>query len=68
MFYLIDKPLNFTSFDIVKIMKKKLNEKRIGHTGTLDPLASGLLLIASGNYTKLIPYFEKDSKVYEFTI
>lgn len=68
MFYLIDKPLNFTSFDIVKIMKKKLNEKRIGHTGTLDPLASGLLLIAAGNYTKLIPYFEKDSKVYEFTI
>lgn len=68
MFYLIDKPLNFTSFDIVKICKKKLNEKRIGHTGTLDPLASGLLLIASGNYTKLIPYFEKDSKVYEFTI
>ncbi len=68
MFYLIDKPLNFTSFDVVKIMKKKLNEKRIGHTGTLDPLASGLLLIAAGNYTKLIPYFEKDSKVYEFTI
>ncbi|MDD4151824.1 MAG: tRNA pseudouridine(55) synthase TruB [Candidatus Gracilibacteria bacterium] len=68
MFYLIDKPMNFTSFDIVKICKKKLNEKRIGHTGTLDPLASGLLLIAAGNYTKLIPYFEKDSKVYEFTI
>ncbi|MDD5213260.1 MAG: tRNA pseudouridine(55) synthase TruB [Candidatus Gracilibacteria bacterium] len=68
MFYLIDKPLNFTSFDIVKIMKKKLNEKRIGHTGTLDPLASGLLLIAAGNYTKLIPYFEKDIKEYEFTI
>lgn len=68
MFYLIDKPLNFTSFDIVKICKKKLNEKRIGHTGTLDPLASGLLLIAAGNYTKLIPYFEKDIKEYEFTI
>ena len=62
MFYLIDKPLNFTSFDIVKICKKKLNEKRIGHTGTLDPLASGLLLVAEWNYTKLIPYFEKDIK------
>ncbi len=49
-------------------MKKKLNEKRIGHTGTLDPLASGLLLIAAWNYTKLIPYFEKDIKEYEFTI
>ena len=68
MFYLIDKALNFTSFDIIKIMKKKLNEKRIGHTGTLDPLASGLLLIAAWNYTKLIPYFEKDIKEYEFTI
>ncbi len=38
------------------------------HTGTLDPLATGLVLVAVGNYTKLIPYFEKDMKTYEFKI
>ena len=40
----------------------------MGHTGTLDPLASGLLLVATGEYTKLIPFFEKAKKTYEFTI
>ncbi|MDR0771718.1 MAG: hypothetical protein LBF15_01250 [Candidatus Peribacteria bacterium] len=42
--------------------------KKIGHTGTLDPLATGLLLVATGDYTKLIPYFEKDTKEYEFEV
>ncbi|MDD2907991.1 MAG: tRNA pseudouridine(55) synthase TruB [Candidatus Gracilibacteria bacterium] len=68
MFYLIDKPLDFTSFDSIAVLRKKLHTKRIGHTGTLDPLATGGLLIAAGNYTKLIPYFEKDTKEYEFSI
>ncbi|MDD3144835.1 MAG: tRNA pseudouridine(55) synthase TruB [Candidatus Gracilibacteria bacterium] len=68
MFYLIDKPLDFTSFDAIAVLRKKLKTKRIGHTGTLDPLATGGLLIAAGNYTKLIPYFEKDSKEYEFSV
>ncbi|MFK7780500.1 MAG: tRNA pseudouridine(55) synthase TruB [Candidatus Gracilibacteria bacterium] len=67
-FYLIDKPLNFTSFDVIRILRKTLNTKKMGHTGTLDPLATGGLLIAVGNYTKLIPYFEKDTKEYEFTV
>jgi len=40
----------------------------MGHTGTLDPLATGCMLVAVGNYTKLIPYFEKDTKTYEFDI
>ncbi|NVP17813.1 tRNA pseudouridine(55) synthase TruB [Candidatus Gracilibacteria bacterium] len=68
MFYFIDKPLNYTSFDILRVLRKKLNIKKMGHTGTLDPLATGGLLIAVGNYTKLIPFFEKDTKEYEFSI
>jgi tRNA pseudouridine55 synthase len=45
-FYLIDKPLEITSFDILRNLKKKLNIKKMGHTGTLDPLATGLVLVA----------------------
>lgn len=68
MFYFIDKPLNYTSFDILRVLRKKLNIKKMWHTGTLDPLATGGLLIAVWNYTKLIPFFEKDTKEYEFSI
>jgi len=67
-FYFIDKPLNFTSFDVVRKLKKILNTKKIWHTWTLDPLATGGLLIAVGQYTRLIPFLEKDKKTYEFEI
>lgn len=67
-FYYIDKPIGLTSFDVLRQMRKKLNIKKMWHTGTLDPLATGGLLVAVGNYTKLIPYFEKDSKEYVFTV
>lgn len=67
-FYLLDKPKDFTSFDIVQILRWKLKTKKIWHTWTLDPLATGALLIATWRYTKLIPYFENDTKDYEFTI
>jgi tRNA pseudouridine55 synthase len=67
-FYFIDKPLKYSSFDIIRVLRKKINIKKIGHTGTLDPLASGGLLIAVWNYTKLISYLEKDVKEYEFTV
>ena len=67
-FYLIDKPIWFSSFDVLRVLKKKLNMKKMWHTGTLDPLATGALLVAVWNYTKLIPYFEKDNKEYEFTV
>ena len=67
-FYLIDKPLNVTSFDVIRILRKKLNTRKMWHTWTLDPLATGGLLIAVWNYTKLIPYFEKDTKEYEFSV
>jgi len=67
-FYFIDKPIDFTSFDVIRVLKKRIDEKKLGHTGTLDPLATWGLLVATGNYTKLIPYLEKDSKEYEFDI
>lgn len=67
-FYYIDKPINYTSFDIIRILRKKFNIKKMWHTWTLDPLATGWLLIATWNYTKLITYLEKDTKEYEFDI
>lgn len=67
-FYFIDKPLGISSFDVIRNLRKKLNIKKMWHTWTLDPLATGGLLIATWNYTKLIPYFEKDFKTYEFEI
>lgn len=50
---IINKPKDFTSRDIVNIISKKLNTKKVGHTGTLDPLATGVLVITVGRYTKL---------------
>ncbi len=61
---LIDKPIDFTSRDIVNIMCKKLGTKKVGHCGTLDPLASGVLVICFGNATKLVPYLTASSKTY----
>ncbi len=68
MFYLIDKPLSLSSFDIIRKLRKILDTRKIGHTGTLDPLATGCLLIATGNSTKLIPLLEKLEKTYRFTV
>jgi len=50
---IINKPSGYTSRDIVNIISKELNTKKVGHTGTLDPLASGVLVITIGRYTKL---------------
>ncbi len=63
--YLIDKPLDFTSFDIVRIFKKKFNLKKAGHSGTLDPKATGLLIICSDKMTKKINEFIEYDKEYE---
>ena len=67
-FYYIDKPTGITSFQVLREMRKILWVKKFGHSGTLDPLATGGLLVAVGAYTKLIPYVEKDSKRYHATI
>jgi tRNA pseudouridine55 synthase len=61
---LIDKPLTWTSFDVVKKLRNLGKFKKIGHAGTLDPLATGLLIICVGKYTKKIEYFQSLPKVY----
>jgi len=61
---LIDKHQGATSHDIVAGIRKILGLQRVGHFGTLDPLATGLLLLAVGKATKLFPYFSKENKFY----
>ena len=65
---LVNKPIGITSFKLVHIIKKKLNVKKVGHCGTLDPLASGLMIVLVGKYTKLQDKFMKQDKVYFATI
>ena len=67
-FLLINKPKGWTSHDVVHKVQKKLNVEKIGHTGTLDPFASGLLILCLGKATKLASLFSNLDKVYEGTI
>lgn len=61
---LIDKEKCYTSRDIVNMVSKSLNIKKVGHFGTLDPLATGLLVLGTNNYTKIVNLFENDTKEY----
>lgn len=61
---IINKPQGFTSQDVVSKVKKILNIKKAGHTGTLDPLATGVLPVLLGNYTKLSKYLIEHDKIY----
>lgn len=63
--YLVDKPKGEDSFHTVSVMRKMLNLKKVGFAGTLDPLASGLLIVATGRATRLLDYFHQFPKVYE---
>ncbi len=65
---LIDKPLHCTSHDVVGRLRRKLQLKQIGHAGTLDPMASGLLVILVGRATKVSQYLTSLDKQYEGTI
>ena len=62
---LIDKPPQWTSFKVVYKIKKAINIRRVGHTGTLDPLATGLLIILTGKSTKKMLEFQNLDKTYE---
>jgi len=57
-----------TSHDVVGVARRALGTQRIGHTGTLDPFATGLLVLLVGKTTRLLPYVEGEPKVYEATI
>ena len=61
---LVDKDLDWTSFDVVKKIKNILKCKKVGHAGTLDPLATGLLIICTGKNTKKINDIQNQDKVY----
>ncbi|HXA01666.1 MAG TPA: tRNA pseudouridine(55) synthase TruB, partial [Cytophagaceae bacterium] len=62
---LIDKSTEWTSFDVVRKVRNRLKIKKLGHAGTLDPLASGLLIICTGKFTKRISEFQDLEKEYE---
>ncbi|MCT4469468.1 tRNA pseudouridine(55) synthase TruB [Mycoplasma sp. HS2188] len=68
MFFLLNKPKGISSFKHIKNFQHELKIKKCGHSGTLDPLASGLLLIATDEDTKLLPYVADKHKTYITTI
>lgn len=61
---LVNKPSGYTSHDVIINLRKAFHTQRIGHFGTLDPLATGLLIVAVGNATRLFPFFSKADKLY----
>lgn len=65
---LIDKPSGITSFDVIRKLRKKIGVRKMGHAGTLDPLATGLLIIAVGKETKNISQYMNLPKTYEVLI
>ena len=65
---LIDKPLTWTSFDVVNKLKYACKFKKIGHAGTLDPLATGLLILCTGKMTKQIDQYQAQEKEYTGTL
>jgi tRNA pseudouridine55 synthase len=65
--FLIDKPYQWTSFDVVRKVRNALKIKKVGHAGTLDPLATGLLIVCAGKMTKKIDSFMGMEKEYEGT-
>ena len=65
---LLDKPYHWTSFDVVNKLRNGLKVKKIGHAGTLDPLATGLLIICTGKMTKQIDNYQAWEKEYTGTI
>src|SRR5262249_52182766 len=65
---LIDKPSGPTSHDVVARLRRTSGERAIGHTGTLDPIATGLMALVLGRATRLAPFLSSGDKAYEATI
>jgi tRNA pseudouridine55 synthase len=65
---IIDKPAGLTSFDVVRQVRRSCGTRRVGHAGTLDPLATGVLPVALGTATRLIEYLMAADKVYRATL
>jgi len=65
---IIDKPAGITSHDVVARVRRILKTKRVGHTGTLDPFATGVIVILVGKATRLAQFLDKDEKEYEAVV
>lgn len=61
---IVDKPAGVTSHDVVGMLRKRFDERQVGHGGTLDPAATGVLVVAVGKATKLLRFVEKTTKAY----
>ena len=64
----VDKPQGATSFDLVRALRAVLRTKKVGHCGTLDPMATGVMVLCVGKATRLVPYLSAADKVYEATL
>src|SRR5450755_1990025 len=64
----LDKPAGMTSHDVVNVVRRATGEKSVGHLGTLDPMATGVLPLLLGRYTRLAQFFGQAEKHYEGTI
>src|SRR5512137_2192048 len=64
-FFVIDKPAGITSHDVVSRVRRILGTRKVGHTGTLDPFATGVLPVAVNDGTKAIPFLDEGTKSYE---
>src|SRR6476620_1404017 len=65
---IIDKPAGITSHDVVARVRRILRTKRVGHTGTLDPFATGVMVVLVGQATRLAQFLDKDVKEYEAVV
>ena len=65
---IVDKPAGMTSHDVVSVLRRAFQTRRVGHAGTLDPAATGVLVVGIERGTKLLPFLVKDSKSYQATI
>ncbi len=65
---IVDKPAGCTSHDVVQRVRKAIGQRSVGHAGTLDPLATGVLVVAVGEGTKLVSHLQSDDKRYEVSI
>src|SRR5688572_30933402 len=64
----VDKPAGVTSHDVVAIVRRRLGERRVGHAGTLDPDATGVLVLGVGRATRLLRFIEVQEKAYRASV
>jgi tRNA pseudouridine55 synthase len=61
---IVDKPVGMTSHDVVQVVRRAVGQSRVGHTGTLDPAATGVLVVCLGRATRLVQFLQAGTKTY----